>query len=139
MIKRIAHIGIATESIGVVADFYRLLGLEMDTMEVVEDQNVKVAMMKVGESAVELIEPLGESSPVTRFIKKRGEGIHHITFEVDDIEDMLEKLAQANIKLIDEEPRPGTEGDLIAFIHPHSTGGVLIELCQPQPPDEAAG
>ena len=137
MIKRIAHIGIATESIGVVADFYRLLGLEMDTMEVVEDQNVKVAMMKVGESAVELIEALDESSPVARFIKKRGEGIHHITFEVDDIEAVLEKLAQADIKLIDEEPRPGAEGELIAFIHPHSTGGVLIELSQP--PDEAAG
>ncbi len=137
MIKRIAHIGIATESIGVMADFYRLLGLEMDTMEVVEDQNVKVAVMKVGESAVELIEPLDESSPVARFIKKRGEGIHHITFEVDDIEAVLEKLAQANIKLIDEKPRPGAEGALIAFIHPHSTGGVLIELCQP--PDEAAG
>ncbi len=141
MIKKIAHVGIATESIGVTADFYRLLGLEMDTMEVVEDQNVQVAMMKVGDSAVELIEPLDESSPVARFINKRGEGIHHITFEVDDIQGMLEKLKQANIKLIDEEPRTGAEGALIAFIHPYSTGGVLIELCQPgsPSPQEAAG
>lgn len=139
MIKKIAHVGIATESIGVVADFYRLLGLEMDTMEVIKDQNVKLAMMKAGDSAVELIEPLEESSPVARFIEKRGEGMHHITFEVDEIEALLDKLKQANIKLIDEKPRPGAEGSLIAFIHPHSTGGVLIELCQPQPKAETAG
>ena len=138
MITKIAHVGIATESIGVVAEFYKLLGLEMDTIEVIKEQNVKVAMMKVGESAVELIEPLDEDSPVARFISKRGEGIHHLTFEVDDIEAQLETLRQANIKLIDERPRPGAEGSLIAFIHPHSTGGVLVELCPPPPLDEDA-
>ncbi|HSR53511.1 MAG TPA: methylmalonyl-CoA epimerase [Acidobacteriota bacterium] len=132
MIKKIAHVGIATESIGVVSEFYKLLGLEMDAVEVVKDQNVKVAMMKVGESAVELIEPLGEESPVARFIDKRGEGIHHMTFEVEDIEAVLNRLKDSNIRLVDETPRQGAEGNLIAFIHPDSTGGVLIELCQTQ-------
>ncbi|HSR68280.1 MAG TPA: methylmalonyl-CoA epimerase [Acidobacteriota bacterium] len=136
MIKKIAHVGIATESIGVVAEFYKLLGLEMDAVEVVRDQNVKVAMLKVGESAVELIEPLGEESAVARFINKRGEGIHHLTFEVGDIAEALAKLKENNIRLVDEQPREGAEGSLIAFIHPDSTGGVLIELCQSQPSGE---
>ncbi len=128
--KKIAHVGIATESIGAVSEFYKLLGLELDAVETIKDQNVKVAMLKVGSSAVELIEPLNEHSPVSRFIKKRGEGMHHLTFEVDDLTGLLEKLKVAGIKLIDEEPREGAEGSLIAFIHPASTGGVLIELCQ---------
>lgn len=135
MIKKIAHVGIATESIGVVAEFYKLLGLEMDAVEIVKDQNVKVAMLKVGESAVELIEPLGEESPVARFIGKRGEGIHHLTLEVEDIAEVLATLKDNNIRLVDQEPREGAEGSLIAFIHPDSTGGVLIELCQSQPSD----
>lgn len=132
MIKRIGHVGVATRSIGVTADFYKLLGLELDTIEVLEDLGVKVAMLKVGESAVELIEPIREESTVHRFIERRGEGLHHLTFEVDDLLKTLATLKEANIKLIDQEPRLGAEGQWIAFVHPHSTGGVLIELCQPQ-------
>jgi methylmalonyl-CoA/ethylmalonyl-CoA epimerase len=92
---------------------------------------VKVAIMKVGDSRIELIEPTEDDSPVQRSIEARGEGLHHITFEVEDLEKQLENLKKRNIKLIDEKPRPGAEGCLVAFIHPDSTGGVLIELSQP--------
>ena len=130
MIKRIAHVGIATESVAVTTEFYKLLGLEVDAIESVSDQGVKVAMLRVGESAIELIEPTDTDSTVTRFIEKRGEGMHHLTFEVDNLTDILARLKEKNIRLIDESPREGAEGSLIAFIHPDSTGGVLIELCE---------
>ena len=133
MIKRIAHVGIATQSIAVTAEFYQNLGLEVDTIEMVKDQKVKVAIMEVGDSAIELIEATEEDSPTQRFIEERGEGIHHITLEVDDLEKQLEILREKNIKLIDDKPRRGAEDSLIAFIHPDSTGGVLIELSQPAP------
>ena len=133
MIKRIAHVGIATESIAVTAEFYKQLGLELDTIEVIKDQKVKVALMKVGDSAIELIEATDDDSLIKRFIDERGEGIHHVTLEVDDLEGQLKLLSEKNIKLISEKPRRGAEGSLIAFVHPDSTGGVLIELCQPAP------
>lgn len=133
MIKRIAHVGIATRSIAVTAEFYKTLGLEVDVVEVVRDQNVKVAVMNVGDSAIELIEPTTDESPIQRFIAKRDEGLHHITLEVDNLEEQLEALKERNIRLIDEKPRRGAEGSQIAFIHPDSTGGVLIELSQPAP------
>ena len=133
MIKRIAHVGIATQSIAVTAEFYKTLGLEVDVIEVVRDQNVKIAVMNVGDSAIELIEPTTDESPIQRFIEKRGEGLHHITLEVDNLEEQLEALKERNIRLIDEKPRQGAEGALIAFVHPDSTGGVLIELLQPAP------
>lgn len=137
MMKRIVHIGIATRSIAVLTEFYKTLGLEVDTIEVVKEQKVKIAIMKVGDSAVELIEATEKDSPITRFIEKRGEGIHHISFEVDDIQQMLDLLKEKNVKLLDEKPRKGAQGRLIAFIHPHSTGGVLVELSQPAPEEEA--
>ena len=133
MIKRIAHVGIATQSIAVTAEFYKTLGLEVDVIEVVRDQNVKIAVMNVGDSAIELIEPTTDESPIQRFIEKRDEGLHHITLEVDNLEERLEALKERNIRLIDEKPRQGAEGALIAFVHPDSTGGVLIELLQPAP------
>jgi methylmalonyl-CoA/ethylmalonyl-CoA epimerase len=133
MIRRIAHVGIATRSIAVTAEFYKTLGLEVDVVEVVRDQNVKVAVMNVGDSAIELIEPTTDESPIQRFIAKRDEGLHHITLEVDNLEEQLEALKERNIRLIDEKPRRGAEGSQIAFIHPDSTGGVLIELSQPAP------
>lgn len=133
MIKRIAHVGIATRSIAVAMEFYKNLGLEVDTIELVKDQKVKVAVMKVGDSAIELIEATEEDSPIQGFIEKCDEGIHHITFEVDNLKEQLKFLKEKNIQLIDEKPRRGAEGSLIAFIHPDSTGGVLIELCQPAP------
>ena len=133
MIKRIAHVGIATRSIAVTAEFYKHLGLELDTIEVLKDQKVKVAIMEAGDSAIELFEATEDHSPIQRFIDERGEGIHHITLEVDDLEEQLKFLSEKNIRLIDQNPRPGAEGSLIAFVHPDSTGGVLIELSQPAP------
>ena len=133
MVKRIAHVGIATRSIAVTAEFYKRLGLEVDSIEIIENQKGKVAVMKVGDSAIELIEPTDDDSPIQRSIEARGEGMHHITFEVEDLEKQLEELNERNIKLIDEKPRPGAEGCLIAFVHPDSTGGVLVELSQSLP------
>ena len=130
MVKRIAHVGIATHSIAVTVEFYKSLGLDVDAIEVVEDQKVKVAIMKVGDSAIELIESTEDDSPLQRSIEARGEGLHHITFEVEDLGKQLEILKERNIKLIDEKPRPGVDGCLIAFVHPDSTGGVLVELSQ---------
>ncbi len=136
MIRKIAHVGIATRSIAVMSEFYKTLGLDIDTIEVVRDQNVKVAIMKVGESAVELIEATGDDSPVSQFIEKHGQGIHHITFEVDNVQQHLDQLKEKNIRLIDQKPRQGADGRLIAFIHPDSTGGVLVEISQASLGDE---
>lgn len=135
MIKRISHVAIATRSIAVMAEFYKMIGLEVSTREVIRDQKAKVAIMKVGDSAVELIEATEEGSPISRFIEKNGEGVHHISFEVDNLREQLDFLKEKNVKLVDEKPRKGAEGNLIAFVHPHSTGGVLVELSQPDPGD----
>ncbi len=135
MIKKIAHVGIATRSIAVTAEFYKSLGLDVDAMGIVEDQKAKVAVMEVGDSAIELIEPIEDDSPVQRSVEARGEGIHHIAFEVEDLESQLETLKERNIKLIDEKPRPGAQGRRIAFVHPDSTGGVLVELSESLPGD----
>ena len=133
MIKRIAHVGIATQSIAAAGEFYNCLGLELNRVEVVEDQKVKVAILEVGDSAIELIEATQEDSLIKRFMDKRGPGLHHMTLEVDNLEEQLAFLREKGIKLIDEKPRQGAEGSLIAFVHPDSTGGVLIELSQPAP------
>jgi len=133
MIKRIAHVGIATRSIAAAGEFYNHLGLNFNTVEVVEDQKVRVALMEVGDSAIELIEATQEDSLIQRFIDQRGAGLHHITLEVDNLEEQLAFLREKSIKLIDQKPRLGVEGSLIAFVHPDSTGGVLIELTQPGP------
>jgi methylmalonyl-CoA epimerase len=130
MVKRIAHVGIATRSVTEAARFYRLLGLEVDSVESNEEQKVKAALLSVGNSALELLEATDDDSPVQRFIEKRGEGIHHITFEVEDIEETLGTLRAGNISLVNESPVKGIEGRLVAFVHPRSTGGVLIELTQ---------
>jgi len=131
MIRKISHVGIATHSIAVLSEFYKTLGLEIESTEIVEDQKVQVALMKVGESSIELIEATEEDSVVARFLEKRGEGIHHIAIEVDNLQDHLGRLKEKNVKLIDKSPRLGAQGRLIAFIHPDSTGGVLVELSQP--------
>jgi methylmalonyl-CoA epimerase len=133
MIKRIAHVGVATQSIAVAGEFYNHLGLEFNSVEVVEDQKVKVAILEVGDSAIELIEATQEDSLIKRFMDKRGPGLHHMTLEVDNLEEQLAFLREKDIKLIDEKPRQGAAGSLIAFVHPDSTGGVLIELSQPAP------
>jgi methylmalonyl-CoA/ethylmalonyl-CoA epimerase len=132
---KIDHIGIATRGIQDAAKFYRdVLGLEVseavaETEEVAE-QKVRVAMLPIGESRIELIEATSEDSPISRFLEKRGPGIHHIAVRVDDIRAALANLRAKGARLIDEEPRQGAGGCLVAFVHPSSTGGVLLELVQ---------
>lgn len=139
MIKKISHLGFATRSIGVSMEFFKnVLGLELESIVAVKDQKVKVALLKVGETDIELLEATSADSPVARFIEKRGEGFHHLTLEVDDIEAELKRLKEMDVKLIDEAPRVGAREARIAFIHPHSTGGILIELCQPAKDSEGA-
>ena len=131
--KVISHIGIAVSDLEKAISKYSLITND-DNPEVCEviDQKVKVAIFKKGEaeSRIELVAPTSDDSPVAKFIAKKGEGLHHICIYVDDIKSKLEQLKQAGIRLIDETPRIGAEGNLIAFIHPKDTNGVLIELEQ---------
>jgi methylmalonyl-CoA/ethylmalonyl-CoA epimerase len=128
---KIDHIGIATKSIEEALKFWQnSLGLENVHTEIVEEQKVRVAMLPVGESRVELLEPTSDDSPISKFLEKRGGGIHHIAVEVEEIEASLAKLKAEGARLIDETPRIGAEGCLIAFVHPAATGGVLLELTQ---------
>lgn len=128
---KINHLGIATKDIDAALAFWQdALGLEHVHTETVEDQKVRVAMLPIGESRVELLEPTSDDSPISKFLEKRGGGIHHIAVEVDDIESALAQLKAAGTRLIDESPRIGAEGCLVAFVHPSSTHGVLLELVQ---------
>lgn len=134
MIKRIDHIGIAVQNIDDALKLYsEALGLHVTQTDKEEGQKSIVAFLPLGESEVELVEPIGEDGPMARFLQKRGEGIHHICFEVDDILASLARLKEQGIKLIDEEPYIGTAGKRIAFIHPKGAHGVLIELYQKVP------
>lgn len=128
---KISHLGIATNGIDEALKFWEdSLGLENIHTEVVEEQKVRVAMLPIGESRIELLEPTSEDSPISKFLEKRGAGIHHIAVEVDDIEAALAKLRSQGARLIDETPRVGAEGCLVAFVHPAASGGVLLELVQ---------
>jgi methylmalonyl-CoA epimerase len=128
---KIDHLGIATKGIDEALEFWSdALGLENIHTEVVEDQKVRVAMLPLGESRIELLEPTSDDSPISKFLEKRGGGIHHIAVEVDDIEAALAKLKARGMRLIDESPRIGAEGCLVAFVHPSSANGVLLELVQ---------
>ncbi|HMT07417.1 MAG TPA: methylmalonyl-CoA epimerase [Pyrinomonadaceae bacterium] len=128
---KINHLGIATKGIDEALKFWaNALGLENVHTEVVEDQKVRVAMLPIGESRVELLEPTSDDSPISKFLEKRGGGIHHIAVDVDDIEVALARLKENGARLIDETPRIGAEGCLVAFVHPAATGGVLLELVQ---------
>jgi methylmalonyl-CoA/ethylmalonyl-CoA epimerase len=128
---KIDHLGIATKGIDEALKFWSdALGLENIHTEVVEDQKVRVAMLPIGESRIELLEPTSEDSPISKFLEKRGGGIHHIAVEVENIESALNELKSKGVRLIDEAPRVGAEGCLVAFVHPSSTGGVLLELVQ---------
>jgi methylmalonyl-CoA/ethylmalonyl-CoA epimerase len=131
---KIDHIGIATKGIDDAAKFYReMLGLDIAETEEVAEQKVRVAMLPIGESRIELLEATSDDSPISRFLEKRGPGIHHIAVRVDDIQAALADLRQKGARLIDEEPRQGAGGCLVAFVHPSSTGGVLLELVQKVP------
>ncbi len=128
---KINHLGIATKGIEEALKFWEdALGLENVHTEVVEDQKVRVAMLPIGESRVELLEPTSDDSPISKFLEKRGGGIHHIAVETDDIEAALSRLKSQGVRLIDETPRVGAEGCLVAFVHPSSANGVLLELVQ---------
>jgi methylmalonyl-CoA/ethylmalonyl-CoA epimerase len=128
---KINHLGIATKGIDEALKFWSdALGLENVHTEIVEDQKVRVAMLPIGESRLELLEPTSEDSPISKFLEKRGGGIHHIAVEVDDIEASLSQLKAKGMRLIDEAPRVGAENCLVAFVHPSSTNGVLLELVQ---------
>jgi methylmalonyl-CoA/ethylmalonyl-CoA epimerase len=132
MIKRIAHIGIAVKDVADAQNtFQALLNLQPSHVERVESQKVDVSSFHVADTNIELTQGISEDSPISKFIEKRGEGIHHMAFEVDDIHAELARLKAAGIRLIDEEPRMGADNFLVAFIHPKSAGGVLVELCQP--------
>jgi len=128
---RIDHIGIATRSIEEALGFWReALGLEVTHTETVEEQGVNVAMLPIGEPRVELLEPTGPDSPVAKFLEKRGPGIHHVAVRVADIRASLARLKAEGARLIDEEPRVGAGGCLVAFVHPSAAGGVLLELVE---------
>jgi len=130
MLKKINHIGIAVRSIESGIAPYRALGLEPEGEEVVEEQKVRMVFLTVGESRLELLEPTSTDSPVAKFIEKKGEGIHHIAFQVENIEEALAQAEAQGLRLIDKRPRSGAHGTHIAFLHPKSTGGVLMELCE---------
>lgn len=129
--KKIAHIGIAVESIESSLRFYiDSLGLELEGIEEVESEGVKVAFIKIGETRFELLEPLHNDSAIKKFLDKKGEGLHHIALEVDDIHARLEQLKENGVPLINEEPKQGAHNSQIAFIHPKAASKVLYELCQ---------
>jgi len=128
---KIDHLGIAVSSISDSLTFYReVLGLELAGTETVDDQGVRVALLPVGEARIELLEPVSGETPVGRFITKRGEGLHHICYEVDDLSSKLDELRSRGVRLLDGYPRRGAEGKLVAFLHPASAHGVLVELVE---------
>ena len=136
---KIDHLGIATHGIDEALKFWQdALGLEHIHTEIVEDQKVRVAMLPIGESRVELLEPVSEDSPISNFLEKRGGGLHHVAVRVDNINAALERLKQQGVRLIDETPRIGAEGCLVAFVHPKAAGGVLLELVQTADEDAAS-
>ncbi|MDD4334349.1 MAG: methylmalonyl-CoA epimerase [Desulfotomaculaceae bacterium] len=130
MLKKVDHIGIAVKDLAEATKFYEALGLKSVGTEIVEEQKVKVAFFPVGDSEVELLESTAPDGPIAKYIDKNGAGIQHIAFRVDNIEKALAELKEKGVRLIDEKPRYGAGGAKIAFLHPKSTFGVLIELCE---------
>ncbi len=132
-VKALNHIGIAVQSIDEHKSFYEsTLGAEFEGVEEVPDQKVRVAFFRVNDVRLELLEPTDPSSSVAKFLDKRGEGLHHLAFTVDDIEARIEELKNGGLRMIDEVPRPGAHQTRIAFLHPKSSCGVLTELCEPK-------
>lgn len=131
MIKKIEHLGIAVnsiqESVGV---FETLLGSSCYKIEEVESEGVKTAFLQIGESKIELLEATNPDSPIAKYLAKKGHGVHHIAFDTNDIENEIERLSKQGFELIHKSPKDGADGKIIAFLHPKSTEGILIELCQ---------
>jgi len=131
-VKALNHIGIAVRSIEAQRPFYgETLGAQFEHIEEVPSQKVRVAFFRVGDVRLELLEPTDPESPVARFLDKRGEGLHHLAFTVDDIQARIDELQDAGLRMIDQTPRPGAHHMQIAFLHPKSSHGVLTELCEP--------
>jgi methylmalonyl-CoA/ethylmalonyl-CoA epimerase len=132
MLSAIDHVGVAVPSIDDALPFYRdVLGMALVHRETVEEQGVAAALLDVGESHVELIEPLSPDGGVARFLADRGAGLHHVAYRVPSIEEALEACRNAGLRLIDERPRVGIRGSRVAFLHPRASGGVLTEIVQP--------
>jgi methylmalonyl-CoA/ethylmalonyl-CoA epimerase len=131
MLNRIYHLGYAVEDIEAAARFYsENFGAEPTEPEVVEEQGIVATMFRVGESMIELVQPTRPDSPVGRFLERRGEGVHHVAYEVEDLEAALRELKRSGVELVDEEPRAGAGGTRVAFVHPKSAFGVLTELVE---------
>lgn len=131
MVEKIDHIGIAVRNIEKTSKLLsNILGLKVASEEIIEEQKVKVAFLPLGDSELELLESTSPEGPIARFIEKKGEGIQHIAFRVNNIEEVLEKLKKEGVRLIDEKPRYGAGGAKIAFLHPKDTNGILVELCE---------
>lgn len=134
MLEKIDHIGVAVPDLdAAVLSYSRLFGVEPSHREVVASDGVETVMFEVGESRIELLGSLGDDSKIAAFLAKRGGGIHHVAYGVADVQGTLDRLAEDGVQLLDTAPRPGAGGKLVAFVHPKAVGGVLTELCQPDP------
>jgi methylmalonyl-CoA/ethylmalonyl-CoA epimerase len=134
MLSAIDHIGVAVEDIDAALILYGgSLQLPLVHRETVAEQGVEAALLDIGDAHVELLQPLGPDTAVGKFLARRGPGLHHVAYRVDDVEQTLSALARAGMRLIDERPRTGIRGSRVAFVHPASTGGVLTEIVQPAP------
>lgn len=132
MFGRIDHIGVATEDLdGAIALYEGTMGMPVAHRETVESQGVEAVLLDVGDGHVELLRPLGPETPIGKYLEKRGPGLHHVAYAVEDIEGVLGKLKEAGVELIDSEPRVGIRDSRVAFVHPKSTGGVLTEIVEP--------
>jgi len=129
--SKINHLGIAVQDLDAAAQVYKTMGLTVEKIIEVPEQKVKVAFIPIGESTIELVQPTSANSPIAGFLEKRGEGLHHLALEVSDVQAALDELGSKGVRLINETPREGAEGQ-IAFLHPKSTGRVLIELVEPE-------
>ena len=132
MLSRIDHIGVATDDLdGAIALYQGTMGMRVSHRETVESQGVEAVLLDVGEGHVELLRPLGPDTPIGRYLERRGPGLHHVAYAVEDIEGVLGKLKESGIDLIDSEPRIGIRRSRVAFVHPRSTDGVLTEIVEP--------
>ncbi len=129
----IDHLGIAVRSLSQAKIFYEKLGIHVMPEETVAQEKVRLAMVPLGESRIELLEPLTEESPIAKFLAKRGEGIHHVSLRVDDLTATVKALKKSGVRLVNEQIQVGAGGHLYVFVHPSSAGGVLLELCEEQP------
>jgi methylmalonyl-CoA/ethylmalonyl-CoA epimerase len=131
VIKKINHIAIAVNNLEEAAKFYQeVMGLTLSGIEVVTAQKTKVGFFKIGESNIELVQPAEPDSPLVKFLETKGQGIHHICLEVDDIDAEVKTFLEKGATMVDQKPRPGAHNTRVAFVHPKSSGGVLIELCE---------